>query len=340
MNIGSLKLKGKTVLAPLAGITNLPFRLMVKGCGCSLVCSEMVSAKGLFYGSQKTFALINTHPLERPVSIQIFGSDPLSMSMAAGTIEKHGVADIIDINMGCSVKKVLKTGSGAALMQDGQKARAVIAAVRESTSLPVTIKIRSGWDSSGSQALGIATAAQKAGVDAVAIHPRTATQGFRGRGDWSIIAKLKENLSIPVIGNGDIVTAADGLRMMEETGCDAVMAGRGVMVNPFMLADIDDIVAGKPLEQRSRDDIFSVMKGLITASVEYFGEEIACRIMRSRIAFFVKGWPESSKFRSAISQITSMEQALEIIKSYQDSLHRQSITPTALRDLGAFLNKM
>ncbi|MBF0199974.1 MAG: tRNA dihydrouridine synthase DusB [Desulfamplus sp.] len=332
MNIGSLKLEGRTILAPLAGITTLPFRRMVKACGCSLVCSEMISAKGIFYDSKKTFALLDTHPLERPISIQIFGSDSVSMAMAARTIEKQGRVDAIDINMGCSVKKVVKTGAGVALMHDIDNARAVMEAVRESTSLPLTIKIRSGWDSSGWQAMKIAGVAENVGVDAVVMHPRTASQGFRGRADWSLIGKLKDNITIPVIGNGDIVTVMDGLRMMEETRCDAVMVGRAAMTNPFILADIDDILSGKSLTHRSFDDIFSVMKDFIRASVDYFGEEIACRMMRSRLTSFVKGWPECSKFRGDFSRITSRDQALELIESYQKSIDNSSVTGSLYGD--------
>ncbi len=326
IQIGTLKLQGKTVLAPLAGITSLPFRCIVKACGCALVCSEMVSANGLFYNSAKTFTMLETHSKERPVSIQIFGSDPKAMAMAAETVEKRGGVDVIDINMGCSVKKVVKTGAGVALMQDIANAEKIIRAVRASISIPVTIKIRSGSESSGRQALDISQMAEKCGVDAVVLHPRTASQKFRGRADWSLIRKLKQNLSIPLIGNGDITTAADGIRMLEETGCDAVMVGRGAMANPFILAEIDDLIRGKPCGKRPVNEIFTVMKELLCACVDYFGEDSACKMMRSRLAWFVKGWPGCSKFRHALAGIVTKDQALELITSYQNILEDSEST--------------
>ena len=218
---------------------------MVKSQGCALVCSEMISAKGLFYNSEKTFMLLDTKPDESPLSVQIFGSDPQSMSDAARVIEDRACADIIDINFGCSVKKVLKTGAGAALMQDITRAEKIIRAVRCATKLPFTIKIRTGWDSSGCQAFDIAKMAEANGVDAVAFHPRTALQGFRGRADWSLIKMLKQQLSIPVLGNGDILSAKDGVRMIHETGCDGVMVGRAAIGNPFILSQIDHMLMGR-----------------------------------------------------------------------------------------------
>ncbi|SLM29056.1 tRNA-dihydrouridine synthase [Desulfamplus magnetovallimortis] len=320
MKIGKLEIQGNTILAPLAGITSQPFRTLVKRCGCALVCSEMVSAKGLFYNSDKTARLLETHPDEHPVSIQIFGSEPDIMAMAARNIQQRGDADLIDINMGCSVRKVVKTGAGVALMQNPDNAEAVIKAVRGATSLPFTIKIRAGWDNSGRQAVDIAGRAEKCGVDAVAIHPRTASQGFRGKADWALIKQLKEILSVPVIGNGDIVTPNDGIRMMEETGCDAVMVGRAAMSNPFILADIDDMIAGRNCKERSIDEIFDAMRTLLMESVDYFGEETACKMMRSRLVWFVKGWPECSKFRQALTRISKAYEALELMESYRSIL--------------------
>lgn len=359
MKIGKLNIDGHTVLAPLAGVTNLPFRRIVKRCGCSLVCSEMVSVKGLLYNSAKTRSLLQTEPDERPLSVQIFGSDPSEMAKAAALIEKSAsppshllnkegrssIADIIDINFGCSVKKVVKTGAGVALMQNLANAENLIRAVRDAISTPLTIKIRTGWDSSGTQAFKIADIAQKYGVDAIAFHPRTASQGFRGKADWSLIKQLKANMSIPLIGNGDIVSAADALRMVQETGCDAVMVGRGAMVDPFILSDIEELLsedkspnsfkseqcdpsessspAASPFKSdknRSIYEIFNVMRELLKSSVDYFGEVPACKMMRSRLIWFVRGYPECSRFRHALTNIESLSQALDIISEYQDYL--------------------
>lgn len=355
MNIGNLKIEGHTVLAPLAGITNLPFRRIVKRCGCSLVCSEMVSVKGILYNSEKTFSLLETTPEEKPLSVQIFGSEPKEMAKAAKIVEQstfhpsdlttntaaNRVADVIDINFGCSVKKVVKTGAGVALMQNIANAEDVIRAVRDAISIPFTIKMRSGWDSSGIQAFKLAESAQKLGVDAITFHPRTASQGFKGKAEWSLIKELKSNISIPLIGNGDITSAEDGVRMIKETQCDAIMVGRAAMGNPFILSDIEHLLSEydskdkssnssdsqsfsdsqtKSYQNRSIDEIFSVMRELLKSSVDYFGEKPACKIMRSRLVWFVKGYPECSKFRQSLTKIESMNQTLDIIDNYQEFL--------------------
>lgn len=192
IKIKNLLINGKTVLAPLAGITNLPFRKMIKTCGCALVYSEMISAKGIVHNSKKTLELIRSCPEEKPLSIQLFGSEPESMMQAAKIIEQNGNANIIDINFGCSVKKVIRQGAGVALMKEQERAKAVIQAVRQATKLPLTIKIRSGWDPSGQQAFDLSLMAQDEGVDAIAFHPRTALQGFKGFSDWNLIRKLKQ----------------------------------------------------------------------------------------------------------------------------------------------------
>lgn len=213
MQIGSVKLANQTILAPLAGITNLPFRLLAREAGCALVCTEMVSAHGLVNKSLKTVRLIDSQPEEKPLSVQIFGSDPAIMAEAARLVESSG-ADIIDINFGCSVRKIVKNGSGAALMKAPKTAEALIKSIRKAIRIPLTIKLRTGWNPTGDQAFNISEIAEACGVDAIAIHPRTATQAFGGRADWSIIAALKKRVRIPVIGNGDIFSAADAIDML------------------------------------------------------------------------------------------------------------------------------
>ena len=322
MRIGSVKLDNITIMAPLAGITNLPFRLLAKESGAALVCSEMVSANGLVYQSKKTERLLDRLPAEKPLSVQIFGSDPSIMAEAARMVE-FGGADIIDINFGCSVKKVLKTGSGAALMKDPDKAAAVITAVRQAVNVPVTIKIRSGWNKSGEDALKIAALAQECGMDAIAIHPRTATQGFGGHADWRLIADIKKNISIPVIGNGDINHPADAIRMIQETGCNAVMIGRAAIGHPLIFKQILAMLSGNQydinLAQR-----FAIMIKYLKNSVKYFGEKHACRIMRSRLCWFVKGLPGNSRFRKSITRISSEEEALSLLKSYMEILQKDA----------------
>jgi tRNA-dihydrouridine synthase B len=315
--IGPVPIHGKAFLAPLAGITNLPFRRLVKECGAAVVCSEMISAKGLFYNSEKTLAMLSSCPEERPLSVQIFGSEPDIMARAAAEISAMGIADILDINFGCSVRKVLKQGAGAALMNDLTLSRKIIQAVRRATSLALTIKIRSGWDSSGSQALALADVAWKEGVDAVVFHPRTATQGFKGHSDWDLIRKLKQQANFPVIGNGDIQTPSDALSMLNQTGCDAVMIGRGAMANPFLPAQAEVLITRGVSHPVAAADLFRKMERLIELYVDYFGEIPACRMLRGRLPWFVKGMPGCSDLRCSLSRISSTDQAVDLIRNYE-----------------------
>jgi nifR3 family TIM-barrel protein len=320
MKIASLLLDNITVLAPLAGITNLPFRLLVKQQGgCALVCSEMISSNGLVYQSSKTARMLDSTPEEKPLSVQIFGSDPSIMAEAAAMVQASG-ADILDINFGCSVKKVLKTGSGSALMRTPEKAEAILKAVRKAVSIPLTIKIRSGWDSSGSQALHIAKIAEACGADAIAVHPRTATQGFSGRADWSIIGEIKKAVAVPVIGNGDIVAPEDAIQMLNKTGCDAVMVGRAAIGNPWIFYQISSLLGGEQVQPATLSMRYNAMIQYLEASVKYIGEIHGCRIMRSRLGWFSKGLPSSSNFRESIKQISSEAEAKEKIKSYFDTI--------------------
>jgi tRNA-dihydrouridine synthase B len=317
VKIGSLHIQGKTFLAPLAGITNLPFRRLIKECGAGVVCSEMISAKGLFYNSEKTLTLLASCPKERPLSVQIFGAEPDIMARAAAEISQMGIADILDINFGCSVKKVLKQGAGAALMNHLPMSRKILEAVRQATLLPLTIKIRSGWDVSGSQAFALADMAEKEGVDAVIFHPRTATQGFKGHADWDLIRRIKQQTALPVIGNGDILTPSDALTMLGQTGCDAVMIGRGAMINPFLLGQVEALITQGINLPVSVSDIFGKMIRLIQLYVSHFGEATACRMLRGRLSWFVKGMPGCTDIRQSLSRITSSEQAIELIQNYE-----------------------
>jgi tRNA-dihydrouridine synthase B len=323
MKIGSLALENNIILAPLAGITNLPFRLLAKQAGCGLVCSEMVSASGLVKKARKTERFLDSSPEEKPLSVQIFGSDPILMAEAAKIVETSG-ADIVDINFGCAVKKVIKTGAGSALMQTPEKSEALLKAVRKSVRIPLTIKMRTGWDASGEQAFTLAKIAQDCGVDAIAVHPRTAGQGFAGRADWSIIAALKRQVHIPVIGNGDIVTPDDALNMLKETGCDAVMIGRKAIGNPWIFSQVLFRIQGKEALCENLAQRFATIKRYLHHSVRYFGEKHGCRRMRSRLGWFVKGLPHSSNFRRSLNHISTEQEALEFIDAYYDALQKDS----------------
>jgi len=320
VNIGKIRMDNPTVLAPLAGITNLPMRLLAREAGCGLVCSEMISSNGLVYRSEKTHRLMDSSPEETPFSVQIFGSDPGMMAEAAQIVAASG-ADIIDINFGCSVKKVLKTGSGSALMKRPGLAREVLSAVRKAVDIPVTVKIRSGWDSSGAQALEIAGIAEDCGVGAIAVHPRTASQGFRGKADWKIIAAVKKQAGIPVLGNGDIQTPEDALEMFTQTGCDGVMIGRAAIGNPWIFEGIKMLLEnGGAYEEPGLEQRFEGMLRYLRSSVKYFGEKHACYMMRSRLCWFVKGFRNSSRFREAIKMVSTEQQAVELILEYRKRL--------------------
>jgi nifR3 family TIM-barrel protein len=225
-------------------------------------------------------------------------------------------ADIIDINFGCSVKKVIKTGSGAALMRTPELAEKILTAVRNAVDIPLTIKIRTGWEPSGRQAIEIAKIAQNCGVDAIAVHPRTAPRGFRGGADRSIIAAVKNAVHIPVIGNGDILHAEDALRMMAETHCDAVMIGRAAIGNPWIFSQISALINNGPPPSPDLAARFQVMETYLTTSVRYFGEHHACRMMRSRLCWFVKGLAQSSQFRESIKQLSTEADALGVMRTY------------------------
>ena len=317
--IGAVRLPNITVAAPLAGISNLPSRLMAKRFGCGLVCSEMISASGLVHESKKTFRLMDTAPEEKPVSVQIFGSNPAIMAEAAAIVETAGT-EILDINLGCSVKKIVKTGSGVALMREPKAAEGVFSAVRKAVNIPVTVKIRSGWDASGNQALNIAHIAESCGIDAISVHPRTAGQGFSGNADWSIISRVKARVSIPVIGNGDIVSPENAETMLNQTGCDAVMVGRAAIGNPWIFLQINALLSKSRVPEIDLKTRFNIMRDFVTASVNYSGEMHGCRMMRSRLCWFVKGLPHSSKFRESIKRISTKRDTLEKINGYYDSL--------------------
>lgn len=315
MKIGSVQLENPTIFAPLAGISNLPMRVLAREAGAALVCSEMISANGLVYGTAKTHQLLASVPTEKALSVQIFGSSPAILAEAARHVE-HSGADILDINFGCAVKKILKSGAGAALMGDPARAEAVLSAVRKAVAIPLTIKIRSGWDPSGDEAEHLARIAQECGVDAIAVHPRTARQGFSGRADWRLITRIKKILAIPVIGNGDVRSADDALRMLDQTGCDAVMVGRAAIGNPFIFTQILDRLAGRPETLPTPAQRIAAMERFLSESVRHLGETRACFMMRSRLNWFVKGLPNAAHFRKTLTTVASRLQAEAHIREY------------------------
>jgi nifR3 family TIM-barrel protein len=315
MKIGNLALANDLVLAPMAGITQLPLRRLAKEQGCALVVSEMISAHGLVHGGHKTLELLRSHPSEKPLSVQLFGARPEILKEAASIVETHG-AHVLDINLGCSVRKVIKQGAGAALMGDPDRLQVILKAVRGAITIPLTVKLRAGWDPSGNQAVRAARIAQDCGVDAVTLHPRTAQQGFAGRADWSLIARLKDCLAIPVIGNGDVRTADHVLRMVHETACAGVMIGRAAMGNPWIFRQALDVKAGRPARPVSLRERREVTLRYIGYFVDHFGEARAVRMLRSRLPWFVKGLPRCGAFRNGIVRIESGREMMESVRTY------------------------
>lgn len=319
MNIGRLTLKNNIWLAPMAGISDLPFRTIVREFGCGLAFTEMVSASGLIRGVGKTCRYLDSSPADRPLGIQLFGSDPAVLSSAARIVAEAG-ADLIDINMGCPVKKVVKTGSGAALMRDPRRVAVILEAVRKQTCLPVTVKIRAGWRLREINALEIGGIAEACGVDAVILHPRTVDQGFGGESDWGLIAALKAHLRIPVIGSGDIRRPEDASRMLEETGCDAVMVGRGALGNPWIIRRILAHLGGSEDSAPSLEERGETIRRHLAMAIDYYGEAVGTRDFRKHLLWYTKGLRGGGQFRQVAGRIADRESAWKALQDFFQTL--------------------
>jgi nifR3 family TIM-barrel protein len=315
MRIGALHLETPLLLAPLAGVTNLPFRLVAREAGCAMVFTEMVSAEGLARRCAHTLPYLRSLPAERPLSVQLFGADPAAMAEAAALVQASG-ADAVDINFGCAVRKVTRTGAGVALMRTAATAEALLTAVRSAVRLPLTIKLRSGWDGSGRQALEIGSMAEACGVDAVILHPRTAGQKFSGRADWALIAALKQRLQIPVIGNGDVCSAEDARRMMAETGCDAVMIGRKAIGYPRIFTEAAALLAGRAAAPDLATERLRVMQRYAELTCACYETTAARALLRCRLGWFAKGMRGGAALRQALAGAQSVAQALELAESH------------------------
>ena len=318
-------LQSKVLLAPLAGITNLPFRLIARMFGCELGFTEMISANGLIRESAKTIEYLKTTPADRPLGIQLFGADPAVMAEAARFVGEHR-PDLIDINMGCPVRKVIKTGSGATLMKDPILAGRIIAAVVKAVDVPVTVKIRSGWSPSSVNACAMARVAEDSGAAAVIVHGRTADQGFSGHADWGIIARVKSTVKIPVVGNGDIWQPQDALKMRRETGCDAVMIGRGALGNPWLFEGIQQVFAGISENYHpSLNKRFEIIKKHWALEMEIYGSRIATRTFRKHLLWYTKGLSGSGRFRETVGKMTDSNAMLaELVRYFQSLAEAQT----------------
>ncbi len=321
MKIGSLTFSNPLIMAPMAGITNLPFRRIVKEMGCALVSTEMISANGLIRHGKKTESFLESIPSEHPLSVQLFGSDPKTMAEAAVIATERG-ADIVDINFGCPAKKVLKNGAGAALMRDIRLCRRLLTEVRKAISIPLTIKIRTGWIPSGEEAFALTQIAEECGVDAVTIHPRTVAQKFGGISDWSLISRIKEKSTVPIIGNGDVLTPHDVLKMLAETGCDGVMIGRGAVGNPWLFRQSSDLLKDKTPSPVTLDMRKKVILKHIDYAVEYWGEYRAALMLRSLLPKYVRSLPQCGRFREKVVRVTTKQEAVDGVCDYFDALRQ------------------
>ena len=323
VKIGNVEINGKIVLAPMAGITNKTYRMICKEFGAALVVGEMVSDKAIMFGNEKTKKLLDMDESERPISQQIFGSDKDSFCTAAKKVYEYMHPDIIDINMGCPVPKIaIKSQAGSALLKSPEKIYEIVKAVKESVPCPVTVKIRSGWDEKSINAVEVAKIIEKAGASAIAVHARTRSQGYSGKADWNIIKQVKESVNIPVIGNGDVVSPMLAKEMLEKTGCDAVMIGRALLGNPWLIRDtVMYLDKGVLLEEASPKEKIDMLKKHYKLLLENTSEKQAIMEIRAHAVWYVKGLPGSAIVKNKICQSKSSEELFSVLNDYLGELN-------------------
>lgn len=313
LKIGNVELANPYILAPMAGVTDLPFRLLCKEQGAGLLCMEMVSAKAIQYNNKNTRALLEIHPEEEPVSLQLFGSDPDVISEIAKRIEELPFA-ILDINMGCPVPKIVRNGEGSALMNQPKLVHEIVSKTVKAIQKPVTVKIRKGFNDESINAVEIAKIIEDAGAAAVAVHGRTREQYYSGKADWDIIRQVKEAVFIPVIGNGDVVSGESALAMMRQTGCDGVMIGRGAQGNPWIFSELVEYEkTGVMPERPSNEELKDMMLRHARLQIQYKGEYLGIREMRKHVSWYTSGLPNSARLRGEINAVESYEELSKLL---------------------------
>ena len=314
LTIGNVTLENPYVLAPMAGVTDLPFRLLCREQGAGLLCMEMVSAKAIQYNNKNTKALLAIHPDEPPVSLQLFGSDPDIISEIAKRIEELPFS-ILDINMGCPVPKIVKNGEGSALMKNPKLVHEIVSKTVKAIQKPVTVKIRKGFDDSCINAVEIAKIIEDAGAKAVAVHARTREQYYSGKADWDIIRQVKEAVTIPVIGNGDVTSGESAIALQEQTGCDGVMIGRGAQGNPWIFSELLEYErTGKMPARPTNEEIKKMIARHAKLQIEYKGEYLGIREMRKHVSWYTTGLPNSAKLRGEINAVESFDELEELLE--------------------------
>lgn len=314
LTIGKVCIKPPLILAPMAGYTDQAFRQIYKANGAGLVCTEFVSSDGLVRSSEKTYDYLRFSDFERPISMQIFGNNPVVMAEAANLIENEFHPDLIDINAGCSVRKVIKKNAGSALLKNPPLLEKIVRAVVEAVSVPVTIKMRSGWDRQSIIAVEIAQRLEQTGIKAITIHPRTAVDGFRHPADWSLITEMKKKVNLPIIGNGDVFTPTAALRMFTETNCDAIMIGRGALENPWIFRQISDLLEDKPLiSYDSPAERVKLCRRHLEMEIQYRGEVVAHKEMKKFYRWYLRGFGHVSEIREKLVRSKSVQEAFNIL---------------------------
>jgi tRNA-dihydrouridine synthase B len=321
MKISNLEFTNLAFLAPLAGVTDTAFRSICKDLGCGLVYTEMVSAKGLYYKNENTENLLYLSENEKPVAVQIFGSDPSIMAKAAEYFNDNKDVCIIDINMGCPAPKIIKNGDGSALMRNPELAGRIVKEVKQASLKPVTVKFRKGFDENSVNAVDFAKVMEDAGADAITVHGRTRSQMYSGKADWDIIKSVKQAVSIPVIGNGDIFTAEAAADIRNLTGCDAVMIGRGAMGNPWIFRQIMQMNNGEEVTFPSPAERIDVVLEHYQRAIKYLGENRAVREMRKHIGWYVKGLKNCTDLKNSVNYETRSEKVIEMLLEYRENLH-------------------